>query len=117
MVDNPKPHKRGDVILSSLNITIDGLNLAKEFSSSTPATPVFGTVAVLPTMIRVTFHLFCDRYSRLIRGQDTMINEKDYVELGLSCADICQALERGMGKKKLENLNKSVRDAIHQLTR
>ena len=68
-------------------------------------------------MIRVTFHLFRDGYSMLIRGQDTVINERDYVELGLSCADICQALKRGMGEKKLEDLNKSVRDAIDQLTR
>lgn len=60
MADKPKSHERGDVILSSLNMAIDGLNLAKEFSSITPATPVFGTVAVLLTMIRVTFHLLRD---------------------------------------------------------
>ena len=117
MADNPKPPKRGDGILSSLNMAIDGLNIAKEFSSSTPATPVFGTVAVLLTIIRVTFHLFRDGYPMLIRSQDTMTNERDYVELGLSCADICRALERGMGEKKLEDLSKSVRDAIGQLTR
>ena len=45
-----------------------------------------------------------------------MINERDYVELGLSCADICKALERGMDGKKLDDLNQSVRDAIDQLT-
>ena len=46
-----------------------------------------------------------------------MVNEQDYVELGLCCADICKALERGMGKKKLDELRKSVRDAINQLRR
>ena len=45
-----------------------------------------------------------------------MANEQDYVDLGLSCADICKALERGMGEKKLDELSKSVRDAINQLT-
>ena len=45
-----------------------------------------------------------------------MANDQDYVDLGLSCADICKALERGMGEKKLDDLNKSVRDAINQLT-
>jgi len=45
-----------------------------------------------------------------------MVNELDYVELGLSCADICKALERGMNEKKLSNLNQSVCDAINQLT-
>ena len=45
-----------------------------------------------------------------------MANEQDYVELGMSCADICKALDRGMGEKKLDDLSKSVCDAINQLT-
>ena len=50
------------------------------------------------------------------RSQDTMANDRDYVDLGLSCANICKALERGMGDKKLNDLSKSVCDAINQLT-
>ena len=45
-----------------------------------------------------------------------MANEQDYVDLGLSCADICKALERGMGGKTVNDLSQSVRDAIKQLT-
>ena len=45
-----------------------------------------------------------------------MANEADYVGLGLSCADICRALESGMSGKKLDDLSKSVCDAINQLT-
>ena len=45
-----------------------------------------------------------------------MANEVDHLELGLSCADICRALERGMDGKKLKDLRKSVCDAINQLT-
>ena len=45
-----------------------------------------------------------------------MANEVDYVELGLSCADVCRALERGTNGKKLDGLSKSVCDAINQLT-
>ena len=45
-----------------------------------------------------------------------MANDQDYVDLGMSCADICKALKRGMGEKKLEDLSESVRDAINQLT-
>ena len=56
------------------------------------------------------------RCSRLTRSQDTVANEQDYVDLGLSCADICKALERGMGGKSLDDLSKSVCDAINQLT-
>ena len=49
--------------------------------------------------------------------QDSMANKSDYVELGLACADVCKALERGMGGKKLDDLSQSVREAIEQLTR
>ena len=45
-----------------------------------------------------------------------MANEQDYVDLGLGCADICRALERGMNGKRLSDLNQSVCDAIAQLT-
>ena len=55
------------------------------------------------------------RRSGLTRSQDTMANEQDYVDLGLSCANICKALERGMGGKTLDDLSQSVRDAIKQL--
>ena len=45
-----------------------------------------------------------------------MLNEQEYVDLGLFCADICRALERGMNGKKLGDLSQSVCDAINQLT-
>ena len=45
-----------------------------------------------------------------------MINETDYVELGLACADICTALGRGMDGKNLDDLSQSVSEAIGQLT-
>ena len=51
----------------------------------------------------------------LTHSQDTMANEQDYVDLGLSCADICKALERGMGGRSLNDLSKPVCDAINQL--
>jgi len=45
-----------------------------------------------------------------------MINYADYVELGLACADVCTALDRGLSGKRLDNLNSSVCEAIKQLT-
>ena len=45
-----------------------------------------------------------------------MVNDQDYVEPGLCCADICNALDRGMGGKKLSALSQSVCDAMSQLT-
>ena len=41
-----------------------------------------------------------------------MVNEQDYVDLGLSCTGIFKALKRGIGEKKLDDHSKSERDAI-----
>ena len=46
-----------------------------------------------------------------------MANESDCVDLGLACADVCKALDRGMKGKTLDDVSQSVRDAIEQLTR
>ena len=40
----------------------------------------------------------------------------DYVELGLACAEVCTALDRGLKGKRLDNLGDSVYEAIKQLT-
>jgi len=45
-----------------------------------------------------------------------MINQADYIELGLTCADVCTALDRGLRGKMLEDLDGSVCEAINQLT-
>ena len=49
--------------------------------------------------------------------QDTMINKQEYVELALSCADVCQTLERGLNGRRLDELSRSVLEAIEKLTR
>jgi len=53
MDPNATQPKRQDKILSSLNIAIEVLSLAKEASSITPAKAVFGSVSIILTMIRV----------------------------------------------------------------
>ena len=45
-----------------------------------------------------------------------MANNLKYVELGLTCAEICKALEQGVKGKELGDLNRSVREAIAQFT-
>ena len=44
-----------------------------------------------------------------------MSNKTDYVELGLACAEICEALKRGMDGRELDDLSHSVREAIARL--
>ena len=45
-----------------------------------------------------------------------MVNEDDYLELGLTCNTVCTALDRGLKGKRLSELSGSVLDAISQLT-
>ena len=45
-----------------------------------------------------------------------MTNEQDYIDLGLSCGDVCQALDRGLNGKQLDELTQSVLGAIVKLT-
>jgi hypothetical protein len=45
--------KRQDATLSTLNVAIEAMNLAKEVSSMTPAKAIFGSVSVILAMIRV----------------------------------------------------------------
>ena len=64
--------------------------------------------------------MFCSRFSLADYGlkcvQDDMSNQGDYFELGLACADVCTALDRGLSGKKSNDLSDSVRKAIEQLT-
>ena len=48
--------------------------------------------------------------------QDTMGKEQDFIGLGLYCADVCKALDRGLNGKGSEELSKSLREAIEELT-
>ena len=45
-----------------------------------------------------------------------MANEVDYVDLGLACADVCSALDRGMNGRRVHELGQSVFEGIGQLT-
>ena len=54
MTDNSQQPKGRSQVLSALNMAINGLNIAKEVTSTTPVNPVFGSVAILLTMIRVS---------------------------------------------------------------
>ena len=61
MTTNPKQSKGRDGALSVLGIAIEGLNLAKEISSITPARAVFGSASIILAMIKVRyFLLLCD---------------------------------------------------------
>jgi len=99
MATNSRRPKERDGVLSALNVLIEASNLAKEISSATPARAVFGSFAVILTMI-----------------VESLANQQDYIELGLNCAEICKVLDRGTKGRGTEHLSRSVREAINQLT-
>ena len=45
-----------------------------------------------------------------------MANKTNYVKLGLACADVCTALDRGMNGRRMDQFCRSVFEAIEQLT-
>ena len=45
-----------------------------------------------------------------------MANDKDFVDLGRACGDVCQVLDRRLKGKLLDGLNQSILDAIVELT-
>ena len=55
-------------------------------------------------------------YPGLTCNQDSMANKSEYVELGLACAEVCKALDRGMNGRTLDDLSQSAREAMDQLT-
>jgi hypothetical protein len=46
-----------------------------------------------------------------------MIKKAEYVELGLTCADVCEALNRGIDRRQADQLSHSASEAIGMLTR
>ena len=58
MADKSQRWKDGGKAIPALNIVINALNVAKEATNATPINPVFGSVAVLLSMIRVSSFLF-----------------------------------------------------------
>ena len=45
-----------------------------------------------------------------------MVSKVGYVELGLTCAGVCEALNRRIGKGRTDQLSQSVLEAIEKLT-
>ena len=58
-VEETQRPKGQDGALSSLDVAIEALNLAKETADIAPAKVAFGSVSVLLTTVRVCFLLFC----------------------------------------------------------
>ncbi|KAF9641987.1 hypothetical protein BDM02DRAFT_3273625 [Thelephora ganbajun] len=98
MDTNPRARRR-DGALESLDAAMEAVNIAEERSGIAPAKVAFGSVSALLTTIR-----------------GSKINDQDYVELGLCCTDICEALDRGVNGKQLDEFSQPLGETINQLT-
>ena len=102
--------------LSTLDAPIQALNLARDTRGVLPAQIAFGSASALLTTIRVRFPHSAKMNFWLTSIQDTMSNDQDYVNLGLTCADVCQACYQRLEVRPLEELNRPVSNAIRDLT-
>jgi hypothetical protein len=98
-----------------LDVALLFLSGAKDSCAFAPTQIALGTACVLLTMIRVRSLLSFDSL-RLTITQDTMGNKQDFVDLGLFCVKVCEALDRGLKERGSNDLNESVHKAIAQLT-
>ena len=109
--DSQRPKERE----ADLNAAIEALDLAK--TSSIPlAKAAFVSAVTLLKTIKVRPSSSATIYHKFTPCQDTMVNRAGYAELGLSCADVCQALEQRTNGRKQDELSPSVNDAVNQLT-
>jgi len=46
-----------------------------------------------------------------------MVKKADYVELGITCADVCKALNLGMDKRQADQLSQPALGVIEKLKR
>ena len=113
--ESRKPEEMKDAT-SALNAAIEAMDLAKRLSTIAPARDVFGSVSVSLTMLRVSSFCFFPIDCGLESAQDTIMDEADYVELGLACADVCTVLNRKLDGWEFEDLSNSVCKTIAQLT-
>jgi hypothetical protein len=114
MASSQHPKAR-DGVLTSLDLLIQALNIAKDACGVPPAQIAFSSASVLLTMIRVRLSLLREGEHLTHVVQDTMANNEDYVELGQACADVCQALYQRLKGRRSDELNQSVLDAIGTL--
>ena len=118
MFSKPTQKNQRNVALSRLDGVILLLTTAKDACGVPPAQVALGSACVLLTTIKVRFFLFLVREPRVhpfTFAQDTMGNKDDYIGLGISCAEVCKALDRGLKGTDSDEPTRTVVEAIDRL--
>ncbi|KAF9783129.1 hypothetical protein BJ322DRAFT_137268 [Thelephora terrestris] len=101
MASTSQGQKGNNDVRSTLNAIIKVISAAKDACHGIPPAQVaFGIAGALLTMIR-----------------DSLANQQDFVDLGLACARVCKALDRGLKGRQSGNLSPSVLKAIEELAK
>ena len=117
MATNSQRPEGRDGVPSTLDGGIETLNFAKETSGIAPAKTAFDSVGVLLKTINGRLLLsYATTGLWFTFDHESTVSQQDYIELGLNCAEICKALDRGTKAKRTEDLSQPVREAINQLT-
>ncbi|KAF9780543.1 hypothetical protein BJ322DRAFT_1112537 [Thelephora terrestris] len=98
MASTSQQSKGSDGVLRKLDMAIQFLTAAKDAGGFAPAQIALGAACALLNMIR-----------------DTISNKQGFVGLGLYCARVCKALDRGLNANKSVELDDSTLQAIGQL--
>ena len=106
--------KAPEGLLFSLNAAIYTVDQARDTTSVKPAKGAFESASLLLTTIRVRF-IPAHVGRSLTYVQDSTIVEVDCVEVGLTCAEVCQSLDRGIDGGRQKQLSQPVLEAIERL--
>ena len=101
-----------EAALSELYKLIEHMHLPKRSSNAALLSPFFSTIVSLLMMIRVSC-LYSATSSKFTYSQDSMAHEKDYIMLGCFWGGVCNALERRVDEKGLDD---TARNVMNRLT-
>ena len=82
-----------------------------------PAKEVFDSVGALLGAIKVPFPHSAKMSFRFMSIQESSMVERQYVDLGLHCSEICTVLDRGLRGRSQDDLGQTVCDAMDQMIR
>ena len=108
--------KEPDGDLSALNAAIGALDLKRNNSGVKPAKDAFGSASFLLATIKVRSSPPNTCWPIAHRStQDSVIKHGDCVKLGLTCAEVCEALDKGINGRQQGELSPSALETIERL--
>ena len=116
MASEPQQSKRRNAVASVLDMFIQTLNDSKGSRGVPPAQAALESTCTLLTTMKMGSTSFLSGELVAHSTQRTTGKRDDFVDLGLSCADVCEALDRALDGKRSDDLSEPACKAIEKLT-